>query len=66
MRHRRKPKPNLDEKIKPPQVDDPEEALRHILGGAGARPEDWDEEEEADPEGRWIAYIPREEDKKAY
>ncbi len=45
IRHRSR-RPNLDEKIKPPQVeDDPEEALRRILNGQGAKPEDWDEEE---------------------
>jgi hypothetical protein len=41
----RKRRPDLDEKIKPPHVDDPEEALRRILNGQGAKPEDWEEAE---------------------
>jgi hypothetical protein len=44
-RHR-PPRPDMDEKIKPPKVDDPEEALRRLLNGQGAKPEDWDEEDE--------------------
>jgi hypothetical protein len=41
----RKRRLDLDEKIKPPEVDDPEEALRVILGGQGAKPEDWEEDQ---------------------
>jgi hypothetical protein len=48
LRHRRRAKLNLDEKILPPQVDDPEEALRVILGGQGAKPEDYDEDDQAE------------------
>jgi hypothetical protein len=43
VRHR-KPKPDYDEKIKPPVVSDPEEALRRILDGQGSTPEDWEPE----------------------
>lgn len=39
-------RPTLDEPILPPDVDDPEEALRRILGGQGARPEDSEPEDE--------------------
>jgi hypothetical protein len=45
MRGHRKHRVDLDAKITPPQVDDPEEALRVILGGQGAKPEDWNENE---------------------
>ena len=44
IRHR-KPKPNYDEKIKPPETDDPEEALARLLSGQGAKPEDYVEDE---------------------
>ena len=43
-RHRRR-RPDLDEKIKPPEVEDPEEALRRILVGKGAKPEDYKPED---------------------
>ena len=46
MKRHRKPRPNLDERIKPPKVDDPEKALERLLHGQGAKPEDWDEDEE--------------------
>jgi len=46
-RHRFR-RPNLDEKIKAPEVDNPEEALTRILQGQGAKPEDWDPEEEVE------------------
>jgi hypothetical protein len=45
MTHRKR-RPDLDEKIKPPEVDDPEEGLRELLQGLGAEPADHDEDEE--------------------
>ena len=49
MKRHRPRRPDLDEKIKAPEVDNPEEALKRLLQGQGARPEDWepDEVEEA-------------------
>ena len=44
VRHR-KPRPDLDEKIKPPEVDDPEKALERLLHGQGAAPEDYEPED---------------------
>jgi hypothetical protein len=44
QRHRPR-RPDLDEKIKAPEVDDPEEALRRILDGQGAKPEDYEPED---------------------
>lgn len=44
QRHKQR-KPDYDEKIKPPVVDDPEEALGRLLDGQGSRPEDYDEDE---------------------
>jgi hypothetical protein len=38
-------RPNLDEKIKPPEVGDPEAALLRLLQGQGAKPEDYEEDE---------------------
>jgi len=43
-RHRSR-RPDLDEKIKVPEVDDPEEALKCILQGQGAKPKDWELED---------------------
>lgn len=44
LRHRKR-RIDLDEKIQPPDVDDPEEALARILAGNGARPEDYEPED---------------------
>jgi len=39
-------RPDLDEKIKPPEDLDPEEALRRILNGQGSTPEDLEPEDD--------------------
>jgi hypothetical protein len=48
-RPHRSRRPNLDEKIKPRRVvDDPEEALRLLLSGQGATPDDWEPEDDSE------------------
>ena len=48
MKRHRPRHPNLDEKIKAPEAENPEEALARILQGQGAKPEDWEPEEEVE------------------